>query len=347
MDDHHQEVNRPERVGELLPNAVESVATAADIAIGFVALDTQRNGIHTESHSEITAQRPPNRHARNASIGESTTALSIYLNEIGKFDLLTAEQERELARKIEAGREVTSKFTAQQINHTTELVRTLQQGAQAKTTFINANLRLVVSIAKRYPLPTGIELLDVIQEGNLGLEHAVDKYDWRRGFKFSTYATYWIKQAIGRSFNQKGSLIRLPGGKAGSLRSARKFAESSDADLDATNEGYFRLTTPVSLNQSVGDSTTELGDMIPSDSEFNPEEMLLKTADVDFLHSLLSNVDRRARYIIEQHYGLETGKTRSFKDIGKELGVTSEAVRRHMYRAIAAMRAEAAELQTD
>ena len=93
-------------------------------------------------------------------------------------------------------------------------------GRAAKDRFIRANLRLVVSIARRYPLPPGMELLDLIQEGNLGLEHAVDKFDWRKGFKFSTYATFWIRQAIGRALDQKASLVRLPGDRSASLRAA-------------------------------------------------------------------------------------------------------------------------------
>ena len=123
-------------------------------------------------------------------------SLSTYLNEIGQVPLLTAGEERELAKVIEAGG---------------------TPAKQAKDRFVRANLRLVVSIAKRYPLPVGMDLLDLIQEGNLGLEHAVDKFDWRRGFKFSTYATFWIRQAIGRALDTKGSLVKIPGDRAASL----------------------------------------------------------------------------------------------------------------------------------
>ena len=117
-------------------------------------------------------------------------SLSTYLNEIGQVPLLTAGEERELAKVIEAGG---------------------TPAKQAKDRFVRANLRLVVSIAKRYPLPVGMDLLDLIQEGNLGLEHAVDKFDWRRGFKFSTYATFWIRQAIGRRARHEGLARQDPG----------------------------------------------------------------------------------------------------------------------------------------
>src|SRR6202008_2087592 len=159
-------------------------------------------------------------------------SLSTYLNEIGQVPLLTASEERELAKVIEAGGDPAKK---------------------AKKRFVRANLRLVVSIAKRYPLPVGMDLLDLIQEGNLGLEHAVDKFDWRRGFKFSTYATFWIRQAIGRALDQKASLIRIPGDRSASLRAALRQASGDGETLDVGNAELHRLTTPVSLDKTIGD----------------------------------------------------------------------------------------------
>ena len=141
-----------------------------------------------------------------------------YLHEIGQVPLLDAARERELAQRIEAGRAAQERLDAGETG--AELKRAVRQGARAKDEFIRANLRLVVSLAKRYPLPTSMDLLDLIQEGNLGLEHAVDKFDWRKGFKFSTYATFWIRQSIGRALDQKASLIRLPGDRSSQLRAA-------------------------------------------------------------------------------------------------------------------------------
>ena len=131
-----------------------------------------------------------------------------YLNEIGLVPLLTAMEERELSQVIEKGRAAAERLDNGE--RSIELRRAKRDAAAAKDRFIRANLRLVVSIARRYPMPPGMELLDLIQEGNLGLEHAVDKFDWRKGFKFSTYATFWIRQAIGRALDQKASLVRLP-----------------------------------------------------------------------------------------------------------------------------------------
>ena len=124
-------------------------------------------------------------------------SIGLYLNEIGKVPLLTADEEKQLSRVIEAGREAERRLEAGEKGK--DLRKAVKAAAQAKDRFIRANLRLVVSIARRYPLPSGMDLLDLVQEGNLGLEHAVDKFDWRRGFKFSTYATFWIRQAIGRA----------------------------------------------------------------------------------------------------------------------------------------------------
>src|SRR5690606_11137850 len=116
----------------------------------------------------------------------------------------------------------------------------VRKGAEAKDGFIRANLRLVVSVARRYPIPPSMELLDLIQEGNLGLEHAVDKFDWRKGFKFSTYATFWIRQAIGRALDQKASLVRLPGDRSTILRAALRQASGDGEERDEEDARLYR-----------------------------------------------------------------------------------------------------------
>ncbi|HEX2577014.1 MAG TPA: sigma-70 family RNA polymerase sigma factor, partial [Aquihabitans sp.] len=169
----------------------------------------------------------------------------VYLNEIGAVPLLTAQEERDLAQVIERGVPARERLAAG--TGTAEDRRLDRAAARAKDRFIRANLRLVVSIARRYPLPQGMELLDLVQEGNLGLEHAVDKFDWRRGFKFSTYATFWIRQAIGRALDQKGSLVRLPGDRSANLRAALRQVGGDGEDLDDENARLHRLATPTSL----------------------------------------------------------------------------------------------------
>jgi RNA polymerase primary sigma factor len=262
-----------------------------------------------------------------------------YLNEIGLVPLLTASEERELSQIIEKGREAQAKIDAGERSR--ELRKAVKAAAVAKDRFIRANLRLVVSIARRYPLPPSMELLDLIQEGNLGLEHAVDKFDWRKGFKFSTYATFWIRQAIGRALDQKASLVRLPGDRSASLRAALRQASGDGEELDEENARLYRLTTPTSLDRPVGDDDgSELVDLLAADVT-SPEQVMVDREEERALHELLGVLDSRARYAVEQRFGLTDGRKRSYREVGEELGVTAEAARRLVKRAVEAVREEA------
>src|SRR3954469_25027465 len=272
----------------------------------------------------------------------------LYLNEIGLVPLLTAQEERELSQLVEAG------FAARErLAHgegTPELRRAVKTAAAAKDRFIRANLRLVVSVARRYPLPPGMELLDLIQEGNLGLEHAVDKFDWRKGFKFSTYATFWIRQAIGRALDQKASLVRLPGDRSASLRAAlpatpgpppRRVSGDGD-ELAAEPPRLHRLTTPTSLDRTIGDDdSNELIDLLADESTPSPEQQVMAQVEEQMITDLLSVLDSRARYAVEQRFGLHDGRKRSYREVGEELGVTAEAARRLVKRAVTAVREQA------
>ena len=208
-------------------------------------------------------------------------SIGLYLNDIGKVSLLNAEEERELSRVIEAGREAAERLANKEKG--AALKASVAKAAEAKDRFIRANLRLVVSIARRYPLPQGMDLLDLIQEGNLGLEHAVDKFDWRRGFKFSTYATFWIRQAIGRALDQKASLIRIPGDRSASLRAALRQASGDGETLDVGNAELHRLTTPVSLDKTIGDDgDATLGDLM-ANGDGTPEDAVMALVDGELL----------------------------------------------------------------
>ncbi|HEX2192451.1 MAG TPA: sigma-70 family RNA polymerase sigma factor [Acidimicrobiales bacterium] len=262
-----------------------------------------------------------------------------YLNEIGLVPLLTADEERELSQIIERGRDAQARLDAGERGR--ELRKAVKAAAKAKDRFIRANLRLVVSIARRYPLPPSMELLDLIQEGNLGLEHAVDKFDWRKGFKFSTYATFWIRQAIGRALDQKASLVRLPGDRSASLRAALRQASGDGEELDDENARLYRLTTPTSLDRPVGDDDgSELVDLLAADVP-TPEQVMVDREDEQTLHDLLGVLDARARFAVEQRFGLTDGRKRSYREVGEELGVTAEAARRLVKRAVDAVREEA------
>ena len=263
-----------------------------------------------------------------------------YLNEIGLVPLLTAEEERELSKIIERGHKARLRKKAGETG--AEFDRAIADAAIAKDRFIRANLRLVVSVARRYPMPPGMELLDLIQEGNLGLEHAVDKFDWRKGFKFSTYATFWIRQAIGRALDQKASLVRLPGDRSASLRAALRAVSGDGDELDDEHARLHRLTTPTSLDRPVGDDDgSELIDLI-GDSKPGPEDILLDREQDSLVTSLLDVLEPRARYAVEQRFGIHDGRKRSYREVGDELGVTAEAARRLVKRAVNTVREEAA-----
>jgi RNA polymerase primary sigma factor len=262
-----------------------------------------------------------------------------YLHEIGLVPLLNAQQERELSQKVEAGRDAQARLDAGE--RKVELKRAVRDAAKAKDHFIRANLRLVVSIARRYPLPPGMDLLDLIQEGNLGLEHAVDKFDWRKGFKFSTYATFWIRQAIGRALDQKASLVRLPSERSAQLRAALRAVSGDGDDLDAELANLHRLSTPTSLDRPIGeDGEQELVDLIP-DAVAGPEAIVLAQLHDEMVNELLGKLEPRARSAVEQRFGLLDGEKRSFREVGENLGVTAEAARRIVKRAVEELREDA------
>ncbi len=268
-----------------------------------------------------------------------------YLNEIGLVPLLTADEERELSQIIEKGRDAREAIEAGDDSVTNR--RSARAAARAKDRFIRANLRLVVSVARRYPLPPSMELLDLIQEGNLGLEHAVDKFDWRKGFKFSTYATFWIRQAIGRALDQKASLVRLPGDRSASLRAALRAVSGDGDELDDEHARLHRLTTPTSLDRTIGDDdSNELVDLLP-DAKPGPEIEVMAKAEETMVTGLLDVLDPRARYAVEQRFGLNDGRKRSYREVGEELGVTAEAARRLVKRAVSAVRDQAGDVIAD
>jgi len=263
-------------------------------------------------------------------------SVGVYLNEIGMVPLLDAREEIDLAKAIEAG--LAARFDRAAGARGRNLDRAIAAGAAAKDRFIRSNLRLVVSVARRYPLPQGMELLDLIQEGNLGLEHAVDKFDWRKGFKFSTYATFWIRQSIGRALDQKASLIRLPGDRSAALRAALR-SSSGDTDvLDDENSLLHRLATPTSLDRTVGDDDgNELVDII-ADGRPSPEDEWIAAEGQRALMSVLDVLDNRARFAVESRFGFLDGRRHSYREVGDDLGVTAEAARRLVKRAISNVR---------
>ena len=267
-----------------------------------------------------------------------------YLNEIGAVALLTADDEKMLTIAIEKGRDAQvvldgeEKVTAADRRSLRTAVR---EAEAARDRFIRANLRLVVSIARRYPLPPAMELLDLIQEGNLGLEHAVEKFDWRRGFKFSTYATFWIRQSIGRALDQKASLIRLPSDRSASLRAALRHSGGDSDGLDDENAWLQRISTPTSLDKNIGDEgDSTLVDLIGDDAP-SPEDHALENDRKEMIRGLLDRLDPRAQLAVARRFGLIDGESHSYREVGEELGVTAEAARRLVKRAVDELREDA------
>jgi RNA polymerase primary sigma factor len=264
---------------------------------------------------------PPTR-ATNRELAESTTdAMQLFLNEIRRHPLLTRDEERELAKRVEAG------------------------DAEAKERMINSNLRLVVSIAKRYQGQGELTLLDLIQEGVLGLIRAVEKFDWRRGLKFSTYATLWIQQAIQRGLANQARSIRLPVhvverqqrvsraertllARLGREPTDDEIAEQSRLPVERVAEVRELPRTVTSLDRPVGeDGDASLGDLVADERDEGPTADLEVSLREDLLERALAELPERERMVIESRYGLGDHQPETLQEVGRRLGVTRERVR--------------------
>jgi RNA polymerase primary sigma factor len=276
----------------------------------------------------------------------TTDLVSQYLTAIGEYDLLTAEMEVEFAQKIEAGQEAAERLENKDFKTKKEeldLRRHARQGRNAKDAFLTANLRLVVANARRYANTSGIDFLDLIQEGNLGLIRAVEKFDWRKGFKFSTYATWWIRQAITRAIADKSRTVRIPVHLHDTLAAVRAAQASLKAELGrdpkpdeiAEEAGVtvdkvelaLGVADTVSLEQPVGEDGAQLGDFIEDDEAVDPVRV---TEEMDIANSLRKSIERlpeREGRILGLRYGFLDGVPRTLEEIGEEFNLTRERIR--------------------
>ncbi len=276
----------------------------------------------------------------------TTDLVSQYLTAIGEYELLTAELEVEFAQKIESGEEAAARLEAGDFKgkaEEIELKRYRRLGQQAKDDFLTANLRLVVANARRYANTSGIDFLDLIQEGNLGLIRAVEKFDWRKGFKFSTYATWWIRQAITRAIADKSRTVRIPVHLHDTLAAVRAAQASLKAELGrdpnpaeiAREAGVtadkvelaLGVADTVSLEQPVGEDGAQLGDFIEDEDAIDPVRV---TEEGDIANSLRRSISRlpdREGRILALRYGFLDGVPRTLEEIGEEFNLTRERIR--------------------
>ena len=286
----------------------------------------------------------------------------MYLKEIGKVDLLTAAEEVDLAMKIEAGTEATEKLEAHERGELElsrvelrRLNRVEQVGLEAKQSLISANLRLVVSIAKRY-VGRGMLFLDLIQEGNLGLIKAVEKFDYTKGFKFSTYATWWIRQAITRAIADQARTIRIPVHMVETINklvrvqrqllqdlgrdpTPEEIGEEMGMSAERVREIQKISQEPVSLETPIGEEEdSQLGDFIEDAQAVAPPEAASDSMLREQLDQVLDGLADRERKVIKLRFGLEDGHPRTLEEVGREFGVTRERIRQIESKTLAKLR---------
>jgi RNA polymerase primary sigma factor len=322
MSAMHEELTQLHDSPELEPVSV--------LALPSTAADSETT-VRRSAMRRRRSEDPDENTANNADAGESDAVMT-YLREIGRVPMITHEREIELAKRIEMG------------------------DRDAMKQFILANLRLVVSIAKRY-VGRGLTLLDLIQEGNIGLIRAVQRYDWRRGHRFSTHATWWIRQAISRAVADKGRTIRLPVYVNTALNRIRRERqrllqelgrEPTEQELaDATGLDPLRMVelqaapgAPVSLELPVGeDEEQELGDVLADTESASPEDIATTQTLKDEVQRVLESVlTPRERLVLQLRFGLGNGQAHPLEQVGRELGITRERVRQIEAGALAKLR---------
>jgi RNA polymerase primary sigma factor len=323
--------------------------SALDLDVAFALIEEE--GIEIDAEGDTVAVDVTPTHLVDFEGIDSDDSISLYFREVGTIDLLDATQEIDLAKRIEAGRDAatamgdggkTNKGASERARG--ELLRLVSDGEMAKQELTQANSRLVISMAKRY-LGQGVPFLDLIQEGNLGLMRAVEKFDWRRGNKFSTYATWWIRQSLTRGLADQGRTIRVPVHMNDRIRkvyavahaletelgrrpSAEEIARELDMDIEKVELALKASRRSISLEKPVGhEGESELGQFIEDETSEDP----LETASLDLLRGdvedVLQGLTAREQRVLELRYGLRGHRAYTLKEVGKIFGLTRERVR--------------------
>lgn len=295
--------------------------------------------VETQTREELTLEKKI-KILKSIQSTLSTDAIRSYLYEIGRIPLLTGEEEVILAKRIEDGNK------------------------EAGQLLITANLRLVVSIAKKYS-KSNLELLDLIQEGNIGLMRAVEKFDYKKGFKFSTYATWWIRQAITRAIADQARTIRVPvhmietinkynkinnilATKLGRPATDEEVAKEMDVEIEKIAEIKKIKQNPTSLSTPIGEEKdSKLQDIIPDDWSQSPEEYATGEYLKNQLHEILDGLQDRERRVLTLRFGLEDGVSRTLEEVGKEFGVTRERIRQIEAKALKKLKEKSSQQKLD
>jgi RNA polymerase primary sigma factor len=339
VDDVAAALDKSELPSDALERVVRMLAEH-----GVEVLEPQGDEEPTRSDEEDVGKRAP-----------TSDLVRIYLREIGRVPLLTAEEEVELAKSIEAGLFAEDKLTSVVSRLVfPEFKELVWQGTRAKQRLIEANLRLVVSIAKRY-VGRGMLFLDLIQEGNLGLIRAVEKFDYTKGYKFSTYATWWIRQAITRAIADQARTIRIPVHMVETINklvrvqrqlhqdlgrepAPEEIALEMDLPIDRVIEIQRIAQEPVSLQSPIGEEDSDLGDFIEDADAVVPMEAAAFIMLQDQLDDILATLSEREQRIIQLRFGLADGHPRTLEEVGREFGVTRERIRQIESKTLAKLR---------
>jgi RNA polymerase primary sigma factor len=364
-------VREVELTGDVL-NTVHDVLTAAGITVDDTVHDVDEADDHTPPRGSgrqvvlddddverlLTRRRRRRGQKRSTRVDSGTSdTVRLYLREIGQVDLLTTEDERRLAQLIEEGHHAAEQIDAGIADPTEQrmLMRAVQRGERAKSELTQANLRLVVSIAKRYS-GRGMQLLDLIQEGNLGLMRAVDKFDHTKGFKFSTYATWWIRQAITRSIADQARTIRIPVHMVEHMNRLTRMRRQMHQELErepTVDELAAKLQMepekvrdllriaqdPLSLDSPVGEEDeSNLGDFIEDSNVDGPADAATRAMLHEAVEQVLGELSEREQEIVRMRFGLDGGQAKTLEEVGKAFGVTRERIRQIEAKTLAKLR---------